>query len=480
MKKITLAALALMSCGTMIGQGTSDPVIMRINGKNILRSEFEYSYNKNNSDGVLEKKTVEEYVPLYVDFKLKVAEAESMGIDTLFSIRTELEGYKEQMVLPTIIDSAYIEREAKRTYDLTAARFGTDDVLTASHILVLLRQDATPEDDAKAKVRIDSIYNILKNVPASELENRFADVAKECSDDKGSAMRGGALGQFGKGMMIPDFEVAAYALKAGEMSAPIKSTVGYHIIYMKDRHQFESYNFHHAAILQFLDQRGIKQMSANAYVDSIAKQRGVERAVVVDSVYKTLAATDADMRNLSQEYYDGTLMYEVSKSQVWDKAKNDTFGLEYYFKQNEKNYKWDKPRFSGIIIRGKDESVVSKAKKLVKKVDEPNWAQTIVDALNTDSVKVVRIERGLFKQGDNATVDRLAFGDKTKNVKSVKDYPATGIYGKKIKKPRSYVDVKGAVTTDYQNQKEREWVEGLRGKYEVVVYDDVVKTVNKH
>ena len=113
-------------------------------------------------------------------------------------------------------------------------------------------------------------------------------------------------------------------------------------------------------------------------------------------------------------------------------------------------------------------------------MDEPNWAQTIVDALNTDSVKVVRIERGLFKQGDNATVDRLAFGDKTKNVKSVKDYPATGIYGKKIKKPRSYVDVKGAVTTDYQNQKEREWVEGLRGKYEVVVYDDVVKTVNKH
>ena len=480
MKKIFFAALALMSCGTMIGQGTSDPVIMRINGKNILRSEFEYSYNKNNSDGVLEKKTVEEYVPLYVDFKLKVAEAERNGIDTLTSIRKELNGYKEQMVKPTIVDSAYIEREAKHTYDMTAARFGTDDVLTASHILILLRQDATPDDEVKAKARIDSIYDVLRAVPAAQLESRFADVAKECSDDKGSAMRGGALGPFGKGMMIPDFETAAYALKAGEMSAPIKSTVGYHIIYMKDRHPFESYEYHHAAILQFLDQRGIKQMSANAYLDSIAKIRGVERSVVVDSVYKVLAAKDADMRNLSQEYYDGTLMYEISKSQVWDKAQNDTFGLEQYFKQNEKNYKWDKPRYSGIIIRGKDESVIEKAKKLVKKVDEPDWAQTIVNALNTDSVKVVRIERGLFKQGDNSTIDRLVFGDKSKNVKPAKDYPATGVYGKKIKKPRSYKDVKGAVTTDYQNEKEREWVEGLRGKYEVIIYDDVVKTVNKH
>ncbi len=480
MKHLFLTAMALMSCSTMIGQGTGDPVIMRINGKNILRSEFEYSYNKNNSDGVLEKKTVEEYVPLYVDFKLKVAEAESAGIDTLKSIRTELNGYKEQMVTPSIIDSAYIEREAKRTYDMTAARFGSDDVLTAAHILILLRQDASDEDDAKAKQRIDSIYNILKATPAAEIENRFGDLAKECSDDKGSAMRGGALGPFGKGMMVPEFENTAYALKAGEISSPFKSPYGYHIIYMKDRHPFEPYEFHHSAILEFLDRRGIKQMSANAYLDSIAKQRGVERAVVVDSVFQTLAANDSDMKNLSQEYYDGTLMYEVSKSQVWDKAQSDTFGLEQYFNDNKKKYTWDKPRYSGIIIRGKEESVIANAKKLIKKVDEPAWAETIVNALNTDSVKVVRIERGLFKQGDNPTIDRLAFGDKSKEVKTVKDYPFTAVYGKKIKKPRSYKDVKGQVTNDYQNEKERAWVEGLRSKYEVVVYDDVVKTVNNH
>ena len=198
MKKIAILGASLMMGLTAVAQ-TTDPVIMKINGKNITKSEFEYSFNKNNSDGVIDKKTVEEYVPLYVDFKLKVAEAESQRLDTLSAIRKELDGYKEQMVVPTIVDSAYIEREARATYEQTAARFEGQDLLTASHILVLMRQDATAEQQAAAKVRIDSIYDALKAVPKDQLVEKFAEMAKEKSDDKGSAQRGGALGQFGNG-----------------------------------------------------------------------------------------------------------------------------------------------------------------------------------------------------------------------------------------------------------------------------------------
>ena len=89
MKKIAILGASLMMGLTAVAQ-TTDPVIMKINGKNITKSEFEYSFNKNNSDGVIDKKTVEEYVPLYVDFKLKVAEAESQRLDTLSAIRKEL------------------------------------------------------------------------------------------------------------------------------------------------------------------------------------------------------------------------------------------------------------------------------------------------------------------------------------------------------------------------------------------------------
>lgn len=458
---------------------TADPVIMSINGKNITRSEFEYSFNKNNSDGVLDKKNVEEYVPLFVDFKLKVAEAENQRIDTLTSIRKELDGYKEQMVVPTLVDSAFIEREARKTYDQTAARFEGQDLLTASHILVLLRQDATAEQEAAGKARIDSIYEVLKAVPKEQLAERFAELAKEKSDDKGSAQRGGALGQFGKGMMIPDFENAAFALKAGEMSAPVKSTVGYHLIYMTDRHPFEPYEFHHDNIIKFLEQRGIREASANAYIDSIAQQKGCSRAEVIDELHQGVMAKDSEQRYLSQEYYDGTLMYEVTKKDVWDKAQLDVEGQEAYFQANKKDYAWDAPRFCGIVIHAKDAATMAKAKKVLKGVAEEDYAKTVVSALNNDSVKVVRVEKGLFKQGDNANVDKLVFKQKAE-LKPMTDYPVTDVYGKVAKAPRTYKDVKGQLTTDYQSMMEKQWVDELRKKYTVVVFEDVVKTVNNH
>lgn len=477
MKKITFLVASLMMGLSAVAQ-TADPVIMRVNGKSITRSEFEYSFNKNNSDGVLDKKTVEEYVPLYVDFKLKVAEAESQRLDTLSALRKELDSYKEQMVIPTIVDSAYIEREARRTYDNTASRFEGQDLLTASHILALMRQDATAEQQAAAKARIDSIYNVLKAVPKEQLPEKFAELAKEKSDDKGSAQRGGALGQFGKGMMIPDFETAAYALKPGEMSAPIKSTVGWHIIYMEDRHPFESYEFHHDNIIKFLDQRGIKEASANAYLDSVSNERHITRAELVDELHKQMMEKDAELKNLSQEYYDGTLMYEVTKKDVWDKAQQNTVAQEAYFKAHKKDYAWDAPRFCGIVIHTKDAVTMKKVKTLLKGADEENWAKTAV-SLNNDSVKIVRVERGIFKQGDNANVDRLVFGQKTE-LKPMTGFPETDVWGKKAKAPRTAKDVKSQVTTDYQNAEEKLWVEGLRKKFAVEVYDDVVKTVNKH
>lgn len=279
-------------------------------------------------------------------------------------------------------------------------------------------------------------------------------------------------------MMIPDFEEAAYALKPGEMSKPIKSTVGWHIIKLTDRHPFEPYEFHHDAILKFLDQRGIKEASANAYIDSIAKLRNVSRDQMVDILHDDITSKNSELKNLAQEYYDGTLMYEISKTQIWDVAQKDEEGQSAYFKAHSADYKWDAPRFCGIVVHSKDESVLKNVKKLLKGVAEEDWAKTITAAYNNDSVKTVRIERGIFKKGDNANVDAMSF--KTGEPKPMKDYPYTTIFGKQEKKPRSYKDVKGQVTTDFQNQEEKKWVDTLRSKYQVEVFDDVVKTVNNH
>lgn len=475
---MSLAALA--TAGLMLSENVNaqsqDPVLMTVNGVDITRSEFEYSFNKNNSDGVIDKKGLQEYVPLFEAFKLKVEAAKAAGIDTLESVRKELIGFKQQIVYPTVVDTGYIEKIARETYDTTAKRFGDDDILTASHILVLMRQDATEEQQTAAKARIDSIYAVLQTGAD------FAEVAKACSDDKASAVEGGSLGQFGKGMMIPDFENAAYALQAGQMSAPVKSTVGWHIIKLTDRHQFEPYEFHREKILAFLKQRGIEDAASKYYVDSIAKLKGLPVEDVVEELFQQVTAEDSELKNLAQEYYDGTLMYEMVKTNIWDPASNDTEGLANYFKTNKKNYTWDAPRFKGVVLFAKDAETLAKAQKIAKKVksdDTYTIADAVVKALNTDSVKVVRVEHGIYKQGDSQNVDVQVFKSGTE-LKPKKDYPEVMAVGKVLKAPKVYTDVKGQVVSDYQMAKEREWVEQLRQKYPITVNQEVLNTVNNH
>ena len=86
MKRILLTCLSVVAL--MAGAQTPDPVVMVINGKQITRGEFEYSYNKNGGvEGAVEQKTVPEYVDMFINYKLKVAAAESARLDTLRRLR---------------------------------------------------------------------------------------------------------------------------------------------------------------------------------------------------------------------------------------------------------------------------------------------------------------------------------------------------------------------------------------------------------
>ena len=110
-----------------------DPVLMRINGKDILRSEFEYIYNKNNALSGIERKTLNEYVDLFVSFKLKVAAAEAMGLDTTRAFREELEGYRRQLAKTYLTDETVSELAARQIYDKMKANQRAGQV-RVSHI----------------------------------------------------------------------------------------------------------------------------------------------------------------------------------------------------------------------------------------------------------------------------------------------------------------------------------------------------------
>ena len=450
-----------------------DPVVMTVNGKDVLRSEFEYSYNKNNSEGVIDKKTVEEYVDLFVNYKLKVAAALDAHLDTLTSFRQEFAQYRDQQVMPAMVTDADMLKEAHNIYDNTVKQIGPDGLVQAAHILLRLDQKATEEEQQAAKVRIDSIYNALKQGA------EFAELAKKVSQEPGSAREGGLLPFVQRGQLVKEFEDVAFSLKDGEMSGVVQSPYGYHIILRKAHKMLEPFEVPKESILKFMEQRGIRERLAQAKVDTLVSQSGgkLTSADIMNQKSDELSANDSDMKNLIREYYEGLLLYEISNQHVWDKAAKDEDGLERYFKKNKKKYDWKEPRFKGIAYHVKNEADVQGVKDCVKKLSFDKWADALRKTFNGDSVIRIRVEKGLFRLGDNALVDSAIFKKDTV-VTKLKDYPIDAVYGKVLKKgPEDYTDVRGQVVADYQDQLEREWVAELRRKYSFTVNFEALKGI---
>ena len=463
----------LTLCTTSIMAQSNDPVIMKIAGQDIRRSEFEYSYNKNNSEGVIDKKTVNEYVELFVNYKLKVQAALDEHMDTLTSYNQEFRQYRDQQIRPSMITDADVEAEAHSIYDNEVKRIGPDGLCQPAHIFVRLSPDADKAAQDKAKARIDSLYAALKGGAD------FTVLATKKSEDPGAAAQGGVVGWISHGQTFEEFDKVAFALKDGEISEPFLSPAGWHIVKMLGHKMLEPYDTLRQSIMTFIDRRNIREQIIDRKIKAeVEASKGAKTAQqIMDDRAAAMQAKDSDLDNLVREYHDGLLLYEISNREVWEKGAKDEAGLNAYFKKNKKNYKWDEPRFKGMVYHVKDKADVKAVAKSVKGLAFADWNEKLRKTFNGDSIIRIRVEKGIFKKGDNALVDSVIFKQKNVKVKAVKDYPIDATYGKKIKTPQEMADVRNLVTADYQQQLEREWVAELRKRYPVEVYDDVVKTV---
>lgn len=471
--KVKVLLSAMLLCCTM-AHAQSDPTLMTINGTPVSRSEFEYSYNKNNSDGVIDKKTVNEYVDLFINYKLKVQAALDAHLDTLSSFKKEFLSYRNQQIRPSMITDADVEAEARKMYKQSQERIdGQGGMLRVAHILLSVKQDASAEVDKAAKLRADSIYNAIKKGAD------FGSLAKQFSGDPGSASKGGELPWITRGQTVKEFDNKAYSMQVGEVSEPVKSPFGYHIIKLLEKQNFFPYDSLRKDIIKFIEVRGFKEKIINEKIDSLAKANNVTKDEILDKKLVELEANDPDLSNLVREYHDGLLLFEISNREVWNKAAKDDAALVAYFKKHRKEYKWDAPRFKGIAYHVKDQADIEAVRNSIKNVPFTKWGETLRNTFNNDTVIRIRVEKGIFKQGDNSLIDKNEFGADV-TVKETKGYPYDATYGKKLSQPEEMEDVRGQVTSDYQNKIEEEWVKALRKKYKVVVNRDVLATVNKH
>ena len=254
-------------------------------------------------------------------------------------------------------------------------------------------------------------------------------------------------------------------------------------IYFTKEHQYSGFPYTlKANIIQFLEARKVRERLADTKIDEMVKssEGKMTKEDVMSQKTKELEAKDSDLKNLIREYHDGLLLYEISNIKVWEKASADEAGLAAYFKSNKKKYRWDEPRFKGMAYHVKVKDDVKAVKNCVKGVPFNEWADRLRKEFNNDSIIRIRVEKGVFKAGDNSFIDKLVF-KKDVTVKEIKGYPIDATYGKLLKKgPETYEDVRGLVTADYQEELERQWVADLRKKYTWTVDEEVLKTVNNY
>ena len=582
-KKFLILAAAAMSVVAW-----AEKPLMTINGKAVSAEEFLYIYEKNNQAGAIDPKTMDEYLDMFINFKLKVAEAEAQGIDTTESFKKELKGYRAQATPKYLQDEGAMDSLIEMSW-----RHMSKD-RRAAHIAIQcpMNADSATQADAWEKINIahhrvtighlikargskakrykkdpfamvaremstdpqvqetggelgwitpfryvypleEAVYNtavgsisepfrtqygwhivlveeerdhvevkashIMKMVPADSLDavkhaqidsiakivtgENFAEVAKAESEDRGSSVRGGELGWFGKGMMVKEFEDAAFSLKSGEISAPIRTQYGWHIVYKEDERGIQPLDSMRAQI-----QRQVlrDERSKEADKSFVRKTRAEYNLpdTMIDAEVKAYADEHLEekypeLKNLVQEYHDGILLFEVSLREVWDKAAKDTAGLEAYFKAHQKEYTWAQPKWKGYLIQAKSKSSAKAAKAIIKSANPDSIHSYIERRINTDSVKYVKIQHGLWEKGKSGAIDKFGFKDKKAQFTPNEAMPEVICIGKKMKAPAEWSDEKGKVTTDYQDYLEAEWIKALRAKYPVEINQEVWEKIKK-
>ena len=527
-----LASLLLGVCAaTAVAQTAGDdPVLMSINGRDVLRSEFEHIYNKNKALEGVEQKTMDEYVSLFVDFKLKVAAAESEGLDTTQAFRDELAGYRRNLAKSYLTDEAVLERQARDYYD-RACREGRARRVRLMQVFCALSPNASAAEQRAVSERLDSVWNVVQGDTA--LATFEACVERVSADGKATWVRWGQTTE--------DFENRVLTLRPGQMTAPFATAGGMHIVRVLEREEAPAFEKVRDELVRRVEHSSPLNPGVRARVEQLKQKYGYEPIAVglaeleatgrtkyglftlagktytgddfdyyIDSrpsnvkrqyewfVTKTvldyenrhLEENYPEFRLLMQEYRDGMLLFEISNREVWERASVDTLGLAAYYDSHAEDYYWPEPRFCGVVLQCASRRVMRRARKHLKQLHrertpegrpaaEAGWLEQIPREVKEDGRVQVRFVKGEFAPGDNAYVDRLVFG-RAVEPSATAGLPHAAVVGDLLRGPQDYREVQGLLVGDYQAYLEQQWLQKLRSSAKVEINQEVLKTVNNH
>lgn len=294
MKKAFLFIVAALSLNMM----AQDKPLMTINGKPVSAEEFLYIYEKNNQAGALDPKTMDEYLDMFINFKLKVVEAESQGIDTTEAFKKELKGYRAQATPKYLQDNQAMDSLVEMSW-----RHMAKD-RRAAHIAIQCPATADSAQEAEALAKINEAYERVtigkevikgKGRKAKKVREKvepFADVARAVSTDPSVQETGGELGWITPFRYVYPLEEAVYNTELGKVSAPFRTQYGFHIVLVEEERDHKEVKASHIMKMTPRGESDSVVAAKKALIDSIA-------AIVNAENFAEVAKAESDDRGSS-------------------------------------------------------------------------------------------------------------------------------------------------------------------------------------
>lgn len=657
-----IALLFLMMPSLLLAQSYGKKTLITIGDKKISAQEFMNTYEKNNiNNDVIDKKSVEDYLDLYIDFKIKVTEAEHLMMDTSSTFIKELANYRQQLAKPyfsndEITDELTREAYERMLYDINASHilirceanaipadtlaaynkamsirnralkgedFGdlaaelSDDpsardmeeipgvrraykgnkgnlgyftvfdmvypfetgayntnegeismpvrsdfgyhiikvnsktpasgTIKAAHVMVAVDPNDPNKQDSIVQIKINNIYNEI--LPDG---SNWADIVKKYSDDKGTIVTQGQLSPFRVSNIVPEFIAAIKDLEPNEISKPVKTVIGYHIIKLISTATPADFETEQTKLREKVERDMRGQYSEEIAMKRIIKSnRFKENIKVKDAFIATIDSTltlgkfvvnpevntqevlfsineasytiqnfidyiiknqqtqgfitetayayqlyddflkekvfeyeDAhleqkypEFNTLVQEYHDGILLFSLMENQVWNKAVEDSVGLQNFYEKNKHKYMWDN-RVKALIVTCNENDDIAVIEKMVRDGVEVDSLRSFI---KTNKYKA-STRASFFQKGDNVNIDNTEW-----KVGTIAIYPSTvdnttqiiRILEVRDPEPKTFKETKGIVTSGYQNEIEAQWIEDLRAKYIVTVNEKLLDKIIK-
>ena len=655
-----IALFVMMMPSLLTAQSYAKKTLITIGDNKISAQDFMNTYEKNNvKTDVIDKKNIDEYLDLYIDFKLKVTEAEDLKMDTMPSFVKEFKSYRNQLAKPYFSNDDITEDLVKEAFD----RMQYD--VNAAHILIKCDAKALPadtiaaynkamsirerilkgedfsavavemSDDPSARdmeeipgvrraytgnkgelgyftafdmvypfetgvyttevgnvsmpIRSDFGYHIIKvnsKTPAlgvvkaahiflvadpnkadsvlknkayniynelMEDETQWSNFVKKYSEDRGTVANDGVLSPFRVNQIVPEFITAVKNLELGEISEPVKTNFGYHIIKLVETtppSDFEAEKVRleerierdmrgkiseEIAMKRIMNDNNFKENTKvkDAYIatidstlamgmyqpsDKINTQKVIftignesckleefvdyivghqkRQGFLSSSAYayelydaflkaKVFAYEDAcleekypEFKTLVQEYHDGILLFSLMEEQVWNKAVEDTTGLNEYYESHKNNYMW-KDRVRAIVVTSNDKDNVEEIIALLR----GDVAIDSVRAYFKENDVQATSRFSFYQKGDNVNIDAMEWNEGAMNVfESTVDNTTQIIKIIEVRpaEPKSFKEAKGLVTSAYQVELEALWLQQLREKYPVKVNQKLLEKVRNN